>query len=178
MLFNKIIQNVLVNLNTKIALQFFYRSNTVRNNLEIKSLRSISYSYIMSSKKTAAKRKVNKLPESPLVKDPFSAAANSAKKFKIETKENVESIQNEPPKAKSRSPSPVVEVENVAKIATGHDKKKSKKANIEDQEESDKSETSTKYNSEEFKTASNGKEWNLKIVSWNVNGIRAWIEVI
>ncbi|CAF0794509.1 unnamed protein product [Brachionus calyciflorus] len=29
---------------------------------------------------------------------------------------------------------------------------------------------------DEFKHASNGKEWNFKISSWNINGLRAWIK--
>lgn len=34
-----------------------------------------------------------------------------------------------------------------------------------------------KWNSEEIKENDTKKEWNIKIVTWNINGIRAWIEV-
>lgn len=34
------------------------------------------------------------------------------------------------------------------------------------------------YNKDDFKNSSNGKEWNLKLVTWNINGIRAWIQVL
>ena len=36
-------------------------------------------------------------------------------------------------------------------------------------------ETKLKYNKEDF--ACDRTDWNLKLVSWNINGIRAWIEV-
>lgn len=28
-----------------------------------------------------------------------------------------------------------------------------------------------------YSECSNGKEWDFKIVSWNINGLRAWLEV-
>ena len=46
-----------------------------------------------------------------------------------------------------------------------------------DESDVDTNEALTKYDAEEFKKPSNGKEWNLKIASWNVNGVRAWLEV-
>ena len=36
-------------------------------------------------------------------------------------------------------------------------------------------ETKLKYNKEDF--TCDKTDWNLKLVSWNINGIRAWIEV-
>jgi len=35
-----------------------------------------------------------------------------------------------------------------------------------------------KWDNEDFGAGMEGKEWNLKIVTWNINGIRAWIEVV
>ena len=35
----------------------------------------------------------------------------------------------------------------------------------------------SKFSGHEFQEASNGKDWNFKIASWNINGVRAWIEV-
>ena len=62
--------------------------------------------------------------------------------------------------------------------------KKDKKKKEDDDEEDEESQeaqkddsTATKYDKEEFKRTTDGKEWNLKIVSWNINGIRAWVEV-
>ena len=34
------------------------------------------------------------------------------------------------------------------------------------------------YDKDDFKNSSNNKDWNMKLVTWNINGIRAWIEVI
>ena len=68
-------------------------------------------------------------------------------------------------------------------------KKNGKKAAKEDEEEENGDESESeeieeavdsgkcKYDREEFKPASNGKEYNFKIASWNINGVRAWIEV-
>jgi hypothetical protein len=38
-------------------------------------------------------------------------------------------------------------------------------------------ERSSRWSSEDFAAGMEGKQWNLKIVTWNINGIRAWIEV-
>jgi len=32
------------------------------------------------------------------------------------------------------------------------------------------------YDKDDFKNSSNNKDWNMKLVTWNINGIRAWIE--
>ncbi len=34
-----------------------------------------------------------------------------------------------------------------------------------------------RWKSEDFRYDKEGKEWNLKLVTWNINGIRAWMEV-
>jgi hypothetical protein len=34
------------------------------------------------------------------------------------------------------------------------------------------------FSKDEFKNPSNGKEWNLKITTWNINGVRAWLKVL
>lgn len=51
--------------------------------------------------------------------------------------------------------------------------KQPQKKQVEDQ----KPAVDLKYSRQDFKKASNGKEWNFKIASWNINGVRAWIEV-
>jgi hypothetical protein len=40
-----------------------------------------------------------------------------------------------------------------------------------------KESSDTKYNREKYKTTTNEIEWNYKILSWNVAGIRSWLEV-
>jgi uncharacterized protein YkuJ len=44
-------------------------------------------------------------------------------------------------------------------------------------EKNGKQVTAVKFDKEEFKYTTEKKDWNFKIVSWNINGIRAWIEV-
>jgi len=198
------------NLITKIDLKFLCRSLILSTNLKFTQLQGFaSFSGRMPPKKitasVASKRKGEKLPESPQVKDPFSAAA-AAKKSKIneknvpnETEHDKESNTGtvsketnniETPQIKSRSPSPIAESAKKTKATTNGEKKakakaKSKKDDTEEQDENDtpsesktEAANTTKFSKEEFQKASNGKEWNLKIVSWNVNGIRAWIEAI
>jgi hypothetical protein len=205
MLFLKLINKKFpANLITKIDLKFLCRSFILNTSLKFTHLQGFaSYSVRMPPKKitasVASKRKGEKLSESPQVKDPFSAAA-AAKKSKINekstTKEtehekevNEETNNKEIPQIKLRSPSPIAASAKKTKATTNGEKKakaKSKKDDTEEQDEngtpseSTKSEatSTTKFSKEEFQKASNGKEWNLKIVSWNVNGIRAWIEAI
>lgn len=57
---------------------------------------------------------------------------------------------------------------------------KPKKSSKEKEEtkSADQAQSSLKYDKEEFKNPGNEKDWNLKIASWNVNGIRAWLGVI
>ncbi len=41
--------------------------------------------------------------------------------------------------------------------------------------------TSTEFHNQDFNntsTTTDGKNWNLKIASWNVDGLRAWIKVL
>jgi len=52
---------------------------------------------------------------------------------------------------------------------------KRKKGDIKNEEIIEVEET-LKYDREEFKSPSNGKDFNFKISSWNVNGVRAWLE--
>ena len=215
LLFSIITKNILVP--KPININFIFRSQVIRSSFDLvglNSFRSLNNQANntmppkkLSEKSTNAKRKVDKLPVSPMVKDPFTAAAaNSAKKPKVEEKiideEEVKFIKTnkemDNTKVRSRTPSPEVEVKKTKIIKT---KSKESKENDSDDEATEKpdkksvksekneekskkkestsagSETSTKYDKEEYKKASNGKEWNLKIVSWNVNGIRAWLEV-
>lgn len=40
--------------------------------------------------------------------------------------------------------------------------------------------TSTEFNANDFLNSSKneeGKDWNLKVASWNVDGLRAWLKV-
>lgn len=196
--FKLIAKTFSANLKTKIDPKFLYRSSFLIK-IEFRQLQKFtSVSFGMPAKKAtatniASKRKGEKLSDTPLVKDPFAAAA-SAKKTKLDEKkldneiisERGEAISDvKKTKVKSRSPSPVNEkVAKKAKVTNeGKARAKSKKKENEEKDEDDtpsesKSEATVKYDSEEFKTPSNGKEYNLKIVSWNVNGIRAWIDVI
>lgn len=48
---------------------------------------------------------------------------------------------------------------------------------LKEEEQQQKPAGDLKYNKQDFTEASNGKEWNFKIASWNINGVRAWIEV-
>lgn len=56
-------------------------------------------------------------------------------------------------------------------------KSKKKENSDEEEEDSNESKATLKYDKEEFKNPGNGKIWNFKISSWNVNGIRAWLGV-
>ena len=57
--------------------------------------------------------------------------------------------------------------------------KKGKKTSKEktDKVEIEESSASSKYDKESFKNPANEKDWNFKIATWNVNGVRAWLEV-
>ena len=57
-------------------------------------------------------------------------------------------------------------------------KKKSEDDKNDDADVDAISAANVKYDQEAFKNPLNGKEWNLKISSWNINGVRAWLEVI
>lgn len=58
----------------------------------------------------------------------------------------------------------------------GGDKSKSKKGKVEDKpEEAEKESGGDNFSSEA--TTKDGKKWNLKVVSWNVDGLRAWLKV-
>ena len=49
--------------------------------------------------------------------------------------------------------------------------------NDEDAEEESKVQKESRYNKADFIRPSDGKGWNFKIVSFNVNGVRAWLQV-
>lgn len=59
----------------------------------------------------------------------------------------------------------------------------SKKAGTEDTKKDVKvlqNQTTTEFNNQDFNSSSttdDGKPWNIKISSWNVDGIRAWAKV-
>lgn len=66
------------------------------------------------------------------------------------------------------------------------ERKKSAKATTAHATENEKTpkilqnKTSTEFHNQDFNNVSktvNGKNWNLKIASWNVDGLRAWIKV-
>lgn len=70
----------------------------------------------------------------------------------------------------------------VKKIAVSKSKKKKDDEEEEEEsneieEKSSKTQVSSKYDKEEFKKTNGNKDYNYKIVSWNINGIRAWLEV-
>lgn len=58
----------------------------------------------------------------------------------------------------------------------GDDKSKTKKGKVEDKPEETKKESGGDDFSSEA-TTKDGKKWNLKVVSWNVDGLRAWMKV-
>ncbi len=62
------------------------------------------------------------------------------------------------------------------------ERKKSVKATTENEKTSKilQNKTTTEFHNQDFNNVSktvNGKNWNLKIASWNVDGLRAWIKV-
>jgi len=89
---------------------------------------------------------------------------------KSTTKRKVESSTSA--SASKRNKKTVESKEN--KADSGDDNLNNKSSNDEEIIETPK--TRPKYDVDKFKQTSNGKDWNLKIVSWNVNGIRAWLE--
>ncbi len=107
----------------------------------------------MPPKKAAAKRKAA-VAKPPLVSDPFSASKRAKKA------DNLAGDNDDVSKKLSYE----ADVEE-AKLDSSK----------ENNEETEKQ--ALKYDSHEFREPSNGKEWNFKIASWNVNGVRAWLEV-
>lgn len=93
----------------------------------------------------------------------------ATEKVEVEEEEEVKPTPKSKPVAKASAKKPA------AKKA----KKASSDNDDDDEAEADEveSKSNVKYTKEEFKTASNGKPYNFKIVSWNINGIRAWLEV-
>lgn len=93
----------------------------------------------------------------------------ATEKVEVEEEEEVKPAPKSKPAAKASGKKPAA--------------KKAKKASSdnEDDDEAEANEvedkSNVKYTKEEFKAASNGKPYNFKIVSWNINGIRAWLEV-
>lgn len=132
----------------------------------------------------------------PIVSDPFTAA----KKAKIESQqieEAEEEYKNEIKIDKEiLAETQAIDIENATAkkvvqpkinnhfISNGTKKTKqakSKDKDDDDEEDEDGENTKIKeipkYDSAEFKKPSNGKDYNLKMVTFNVNGIRAAIEV-
>lgn len=58
----------------------------------------------------------------------------------------------------------------------GEDKSEIKKGKVEDKPKETKAESGGDDFSSEA-TTKDGKKWNLKVVSWNVDGLRAWLKV-
>lgn len=139
-------------------------------------------------------------PGTPLVSDPFSAA----KKSKKNVQENIENEEKEDKIAIDKevlAESQAIDIEKAVKNtvqpkisnlfekkpteANGKEKpiktksKKQSKEENDDEEEEDDNETSKKeipkYNPEDFKFPSNRKEYNMKMITFNVNGLRASI---
>lgn len=163
------------------------------------SLNSYSKLAIMPPKKASSKRKVEAVsPGTPIVSDPFSAA----KKSKNQTEEKQPAKEEKVVIDKEiLAESQAIDIEKAVKSTVqlkinnlfaakpsdtnGKEKaKKSKKKTEEDDDEengdaNDESESARKdlpkYVAEDFKKPSNGKDYNLKMVTFNVNGIRACI---
>ena len=126
-----------------------------------------------------------------LVSDPFTAAAakKSKKTIELDVEKRVDveidtpatssvpdpANESEPEIVKEEPPSKKAKQATKPKPAA---KKKKSEDDDDDEENGENSElTNVKFNKEDFKDSSNGKPYNLKIVSWNINGIRAWLEV-
>ena len=91
-----------------------------------------------------------------------------------------------PPKKKSKMDSHHVTTKEEISSSEESDKAvKSKRGKkITSQDDTDKkplqSKTNTEFHTQDFNntsTTTDGKIWNLKIASWNVDGLRAWIKV-
>lgn len=142
--------------------------------------------------------KVNATTESPTVKDPFTASKRLKKtestasasavddENEVEILEEIEAKKEEKKttnlksddgsKANDKTPTKIT-VTKSKKSTKSDGSEENDEAGGEEKESKSAASTIVKYDKEEFKKASNGQEWNLKIVSWNMNGIRAWLEV-
>ena len=134
----------------------------------------------------------------PIVSDPFTAAAKKSKKEEKLDSEKEQIIEEIKIDQQILAESQAIDIEDATNkkvvqpkiknhfISNGSTKKKKTKKEDEDDEEDDDEEENEKskqkelpkYDSNEFKKPSNGKDYNLKMVTFNVNGIRASIEVI
>lgn len=120
--------------------------------------------------------------KSSVVKDPFSASKRSKKDndeiFCVEKEENI--IES----TLATEISPKIEKNSSLIKEITQNKNNDEKIDNEDDDgiktpkKTTKEETSSKYDKKEFESTSNGNDYNLKIVSWNINGIRAWLDVI
>ena len=115
---------------------------------------------------------------------------NSHANGKTEINLEVDSKEETEPKQSEKEATAQSNGKSNKKVAAIFSKSKKTNKNEKDDENGDEEEDAvvekegkngkeSKYNysKEEFSKPSNGKDWNLKIVSWNVNGIRAWCEV-
>ena len=143
----------------------------------------------------------NSSPANPLVSDPFSASKKSRKESKLPDESNEEiitidkkilaesqSIDIDRATAKNVVQPKIKGIFESKKTETNINKKKSKDNEEEDEEpeevddgraevKKDFKKDLVKYDPNDFKIPSNGKEYNLKMITFNVNGIRASIEV-
>lgn len=118
------------------------------------------------------------MQSAPLVSDPFSASKRVKKQ--VNSEENSKDVDKSVKKVLDYEEEPGATLDSSKENAeeTGTADKSAKKKKLPQKgEEQQKPVVDLKYNSEDFKEASNGKEWNFKIASWNINGVRAWIEV-
>lgn len=121
-----------------------------------------------------------------LVSDPFSASKRTKKVESEDTLKNgdetVKALDYDdevgPVEPNGNLDSSKENVKDEKPILAKKISKKNLKT-VKSKEEDDSAETQSalKYDKEEFKNPSNGKDWNFKISSWNVNGVRAWLEV-
>lgn len=90
-----------------------------------------------------------------------------------------------PPKKKSKVDSDSVEKlssEEPSVDLKDKPKRGRKKSNVLEETATPKlqNQTSTEFNAQEFLNSSKteeGKDWNFKVASWNVDGLRAWLKV-
>ncbi len=144
---------------------------------------------VETSVKESPSAKTNPFAIAAAAKKSKEAAANDSaqdvEELIDETPVNSEEKLNAPATKKQKVEEKVV-AKPAAKKTPAPAKSKPKKAAAtkdEDDDEDDEDEVEVPklvqhFSKQEFVNASNGKEYSLKISTWNINGIRAWLKVL
>ncbi|CAG9792175.1 unnamed protein product [Diatraea saccharalis] len=138
------------------------------------------------AKKNQRKEEIDIQKEEDIKEEPVSKKRKTTKKEKGDVKDEVESVEDKPSKGK-RGQKKAVEssVENedepqdTGEQATKRRRKQAEdKAPVAAKKSALKNKAATNYEEIDFSNFSKnkqGKDWNYKISSWNVDGIRAWL---